>query len=75
MSKENTLILDIKAYSFDGLNFENISKISLMSHILDLKEAIIRGDSQRQKDSSNILKNDYPQLYEFMRKQRKSFEN
>jgi hypothetical protein len=61
-------------YTFDGKYFENIEKIGAFPHIIYLKNAIKQENEKEQKECATILKNQHPQLCEFIMKHTDSFE-
>lgn len=62
-------------YTFDGVYFENIDKIGAFLPIINLKNVIKQNNQKERNDCNMILRNQHPQLFEFMKKHRKSFEN
>ena len=60
---------------FDGKYFENIESIGAFPPIINLKNSIKQENEEQINECLSILENDYPQLYEFMMKNKESFTN
>ena len=62
-------------YKFDGVYFENTEKIGAFPPIINLKNAIKQDNNLYKKDCTQILENQYPQLFEFMKTHKERFDN
>jgi hypothetical protein len=62
-------------YTFDGVYFENVEKIGDFPLIINLKNAIKQENKKEQEQCEMILKNQHPQLNEFMLKHEENFKN
>lgn len=70
----NNLKFDKKTdYTFDDVYFESIEKIGAFSLIINLKNAIKQKNEEEHTNCENILKEQNPQLHEFMLKNKTSF--
>ena len=73
--KDETIKKVVSAFVFDGLGFENIEKIGTFPLIINLKNAIKQENEEDKNKFYMILKNQHPQLYEFILKHEEKFEN
>ena len=62
-------------YTFDGINFENIEKIGDFPPIINLKNARKTNKRKEYDDCISLIQERYPQLFEFMKKHKESFNN
>ena len=70
-AREAQLLVESKSeknadFTFDGVYFENIAKIGAFPPIINLKNARKQSERKVYDDCIRIIKNEHPQLLEFM---------
>ena len=69
----SSAIISKSDYIFDEIDYESIEKIGVSLPIINLKNAIKQENKRKQEECYTIIKNQHPQLYEFMLKNKNSF--